>query len=117
MRRAIARVCEHSAAATCPSDVHYQCTGLTAVCTHEPCAMCGMALVHARIANVVYVNKVRVAHATTHVAVVGNGRVRHTHATAHYQIVKSSFQCVSFVHVISRCTKWLIYLFLQIQFN
>lgn len=36
-----------------PSD--YLCTLFTAYLTHEPCSMCSMALVHARISKVYYV--------------------------------------------------------------
>lgn len=30
------------------------CTGYVAVCTHEPCALCAMVLVHARVESVVF---------------------------------------------------------------
>ena len=33
----------------------YLCTSFTAYLTHEPCSMCAMALVHARISKVYYI--------------------------------------------------------------
>jgi len=39
--------------------LQYLCTSMTLLTTREPCAMCAMAAVHARLAHVVFVDEVR----------------------------------------------------------
>jgi pyrimidine deaminase RibD-like protein len=82
---------------TAPPQQQYLCTGYHCYVTHEPCTMCAMALVHSRVARVIYAQPNPHAHVVA--GALGSRHMLHTLAPLnhHFRVFRRGEQGGEFV--------------------